>query len=81
MKEDSHNMFFGDYNVTHTTSSGADIKTSLPALLELMKTIPEKPRILTMDIKTMLGRILPKNTIMLSPDVAEALEQAFEDKQ
>ncbi len=71
--------FFGDYNCTYTADDGRGVKTSIPVLLELMKTIPEKPRILTMDIKVSRGQILPPNTMVISKDIAEALEQALKE--
>ncbi len=69
--------FWGNYNCTYTTSTGSDIKTSLPVLMEIMKSIPEKPTILTMSIEFTEAAMLPPNTILLSSDIANALEQAM----
>lgn len=72
--------FLGSYNCTYTTSSGADIRTSVPVLLELMKSIPAVPKILTMGIEFRKAALLPPNTILISEDIAQALEVAMKGK-
>ena len=72
--------FMGNYNCTYTTSSGNKVKMSIDALMKIMEDIPEKPRILTMPIQILKHKILPPNTIFISSDIAEALEQALEEK-
>jgi len=69
--------FVDDCNCTYTTSGDKDIKMSIPALLELMNSIPAKPKILTVGIKVKLHTWLPDNTIFISKDIADALEQAL----
>ena len=69
--------FTGSCNCTYTTSSGSDIKTSIPALMELMESIPTPPTIMTMSIEFRKAAMLPPNTILLSSDIADALEEAI----
>lgn len=52
---------------------------SLAALTKLMSDIPEEPRIFKMDIKLVSSSRLPKNTIYISSDIAEAIEEALEN--
>ena len=70
-----------DCNCTYTATSGKNIKVSIAALVEVMKNIPAKPQIFTMGIKFVVNGYLPKNTIFLSKDVADALEQALQEKK
>jgi len=64
-----------------TTAGGTNVKVSLAALMEVMKSIPEPPRILVMDIKMVKSSVLSGNTILLSKDVADALEEALKGEQ
>lgn len=66
-------------NCTYTTNGEEQAKISIAALFELMKNIPKSPRILTMDIQLKEASILPDNTIVISSDIANALEQALKD--
>lgn len=69
---------FGEsYNCAYTTTTGEKVQVSIPALIKLMEDIPEPPRILTMDISLVTHRFLPPNTILISTDIAEALEEAL----
>jgi len=62
---------------TYTANNGDNVKVSLVALVELMKSIPEPPRIFRMDFKLLGNNLLPPNTIMMSADIADALEEAL----
>ena len=60
-----------------TTAGGQNVKLSLAALMEVMKSMPEMPRIFVIDIKLVKSSVLSGNTIILSKDVADALEEAI----
>jgi len=62
---------------TYTTSNGTNTKVSIAALIEVMKQIPEPPKIFSMDFRLFANNLLPKNTIIMSKDIAEALEEAM----
>lgn len=64
-------------NCTYSTSSGAQVKIPINALFEFMDNIPKSPRILTMDIQIKEASILPDNTIIISSDIAKAIEEAL----
>lgn len=65
-------------NCSYTSgTTGVQAKVSIAALMKLMKDIPETPRILTMEIKLIPSSVLSGNTIILSKDVADALEEAL----
>ena len=70
-----------DYNsnCTYTTNGGKQAKLSLNVLLKIMEDIPKTPRILTMPIQMKKLNILPDNTILISNDIAEAIEEALKD--
>jgi len=68
-------------NCAYTTNSGEPIKVSIAALVKLMKDIPKTPRILTMPIQLKEATVLRDNTILISSDIAEALEEAIKDKK
>lgn len=73
-------LWSGDCNCTYTTTANADIKMSIDALMALIEEIPERPKIFRMNINVISNDILPKNYIMLSKDVADALEEAMKRK-
>lgn len=64
-------------NCAYTTSGGRNTQVDIATLFKVMNNIPETPRIFTMGPKLVINRVLPVNTIFLSPDVAEALEEAM----
>lgn len=72
---------YNDCNCSYTTSSGQNVNVSIAALMEIMKQIPESPKIFSMDISLFTNNLLPKNTIILSKDVADALEEAMKKAQ
>jgi len=65
---------------TYTTSNGTNTKISIAALIETMKQIPEPPKIFSMDFQLFANNLLPKNTIIMSKDIAEALEEAMKEE-
>ena len=66
-------------NCSYTSATtGIQAKVDIAALIKLMEKIPEIPQIFTMDIKLIKNSILPKNTIFISSDIAEALDEALE---
>ena len=67
-------------NCAYTTSTGTPIKLSVAALLKVIGNLPKIPRILVMDLQLKEASILPDNTIIISTDIAEALEDAFREK-
>lgn len=64
-------------NCTYATSSGIQAKISINALFKIMEDIPKSPRILTMDLQLKEASILPDNTIIISSDIARAIEEAL----
>lgn len=66
-------------NCTYTMADGKEKKTSLAEVVEIMSTIKEQPKIFVMDIQIERSNILTGNTIILSKDVADALEEAMGD--
>ena len=68
-------------NCAYTINNGEQIKVSLAALAKIMKDIPKMPRILTMPIQLKELGVLRDNTILISSDIAEALEEAINDKK
>ena len=66
-------------NCDYTTFGGKQVKFSINALFKIMEDIPKTPRILTMPIQMKKLNILPDNTILISNDIAEAIEEALKD--
>jgi hypothetical protein len=64
-------------NGTYTTNAGDNVKVDIAALLKLMEKIPSPPRLYSMDFKLFASNFLPENTIIMSKDIAEALEEAI----
>jgi len=60
-----------------SATTGEQAKVSIAALIKLMKSIPETPRIFIMDIELTRNNLLPKNTIYISSDIAEALDEVL----
>lgn len=66
-------------NCAYTSTSGVKVQMDIAALLKLMESIPEIPRIFKMDIVLKPSPFLPKNTIVISEDIANALEEALKE--
>ena len=71
--------FDGLCNGTYTTSNGTNIKIPITALMEIMKQIPEPPKILSMNFQLFANNFLSKNTIIMSKDIADALEEVLKE--
>ncbi|MHC4133343.1 MAG: hypothetical protein ACYSR3_15375 [Planctomycetota bacterium] len=72
-------MFTDTCNCAYTTTSGSNVNVSLAALAKLMSDIPELPRIYKMDLKLVDNHYLPPNTILISSDIAKAIEEVIEN--
>lgn len=68
---------YGSCNMAFTSSNGTQAKLDLSTLLKVMGSIPKRPRIFTMDIKLLEHSLLDGNTILISSDIAKALEEAM----
>ena len=66
-----------DCNCTYTNSDKKQCKVSIEALLKLMDSIPERPKIYTMQIELIRMDLMPENWIILSKSVADALDEAM----
>lgn len=65
------------YNISFTSSRGTQVSLSLDTLIKVMEDMPKPPRILTMDIKLLEHPLLDGNTILISSEIAKALEEAM----
>ena len=74
-------MFLDNCNCTYATSGGEKVGVSISALMKVIVEMPETPKLFTMPIEIIKSDILPKNYIVLSKDVANALEQAMAGTQ
>jgi len=70
-------MFLDNCNCAYTTSGGDKAGVSISALIKLMTELPEAPKLFTMPIEIFRHKLLPENYIILSNDVADALEEAM----
>jgi hypothetical protein len=70
-------MYLDNCNCTYTTSDGKHVGVSISALMKIICEIPETPKLFTMPIEIIRSDIMPKNYILLSNDVADALEKAM----
>lgn len=64
--------FTGAPSGTYTSNAGTDINITLEALIGVMEKLPDPPSILNAEIKP--SGLLPKNTIIISRDIADAIE-------
>jgi hypothetical protein len=69
-------FFESNQTGTYTTSTGKGIDLSLEALMKIMADLPDPPVMLRVDIKAC--QILPKNTILISSDIADVLDGVIE---
>ena len=65
----------------YTTNAGDNVKVDIAALFKLMESIPSPPKLYIMDFKLFANNMLPENTIIMSNDIAEALEEAISDSK
>ena len=71
--------FLDNCNCTYTSKSAEQSKVSIAALTKIMSEMPEIPKIFTMPIEISRSPLLPKNYIVISNSVADALEQAINE--
>jgi len=64
-------------NCTYTGTGGQKVKMDIAVLFKLLGDMLETPQLFTMDIDLRTNNYLSKNTIIMSSDVAEALEEAL----
>ena len=50
---------------------------NISALLKLMDSLPDAPKIYRMNVTLSASKYLPENSIIMSADVADALEEAI----
>jgi hypothetical protein len=65
-------------NCSYTSTSAGDVKVDIAALIKIMQDIPEVPRVYKMDIDLKPSPFLLKNTIVISSDIADAIEEAIQ---
>ena len=81
--KDATGLFFNGTgtNCTYTSAGGKTAKFSINTLLELQASLPKPPKIMVMKTNVFQNKMLPDNWIMISPSIAEALEEAMKEKK
>ena len=62
-------------NCTYTNTEGEEMQLGVDGLLKIMEAIPKPPKILTMNLEVVTHSLVKGNTILISEDIADALDE------